>query len=424
MRILIVGGGGFIGRRIAGRLLAAGHSVTIAARRTKRISRIFPGVPTMTCDLATDTGPEIWRARLAGFDAVVNAAGVLQDRAALAIHADGPRALFEACGSCGIRRVVHISAVSADADASTAYAASKCAGEDALAATDLEWVILRPSLVYGEGSHGGTSLLRGLAGLPSFDLLPGQGDQKFQPIHVDDLARVVEMALAGDDLIKTRLCPVGPEVLTLAEVVARWRAWLGFPPARPLALPMRLVLIAGKIGDRLDLAPINSTAIAQLVHGNVADAGLFERQIGFKPQSFGDALRARPANVQDRWHARLYSLRLALRFGLALLWLATGLIGLAGGEAMVASLLPGVGDSMAGGLALIACLVDIGIGAALLLNLAPRRLVALQVALTIGYPVLITVLAPTLWLDPFGSLTKNLPLLLAILVHGALIDDR
>jgi hypothetical protein len=187
---------------------------------------------------------------------------------------------------------------------------------------------------------------------------------------------------------------------------------------------MPVVLAMGKIGDWLDLAPINSTAIAQLNHGNTADAELFARQIGFQPRSFDAALRASPANVQDRWHAQLYWLRLALRFGLALFWLASGLIGLAGGSSITASLLPSVGPSAASVLAFIASLIDVGIGAGLLLNVRPRFLIALQVALIIGYPLLLSGLMPSLWLDPFGPLIKNLPLLLAVLCHAALLDDR
>jgi uncharacterized protein YbjT (DUF2867 family) len=423
MRVLIVGGGGFIGRRIVGRLLAAGHEVGIAARRVEQVRRIFPGVPVAACDLARDIQAEIWRPRLAGFEAVVNVVGVLQDKAAARIHLDGPRALFEACVASGIRRVVHVSAVSADAGAGTAYAATKQAGEEALMALDLDWVILRPSLVYGEGSYGGTSLLRGLAGFPGFTLLPGRGDQRFQPIHLDDLARTVEAALVDGNLARTRLCPVGPDLLTLKEVLERWRAWLGFPRAPSISLPMPLILFAGRIGDWLDLAPLNSTAVAQMIHGNVADAELFARQIGFQPQGFAAALTARPANVQDRWHARLYWLRLGLRFGLAIFWLVSGLIGFTAGASMVGALVPGLPASVADSFAVIACLVDIGIGTGLLFNVWPRRVAVLQIALTVGYPMLLTMLAPALWLDPFGALTKNLPLLLAVLCHAALIDD-
>jgi nucleoside-diphosphate-sugar epimerase len=424
MRVVSVGGGGFIGRRIAGRLLAAGHEVAVAARQTGRIERIFPGVPIIKCDLAVDTGIEIWRSRLAGFDAVVNAAGVLQDRAAAAIHAAGPRALFEACRICGVRRVVHISAVSADEGAGTDYAATKLAGEHALMATGLDWVILRPSLVYGEGSYGGTSLLRGLAGFPCFAVLPGGGNQQFQPIHVDDLARAVEKALLDGSLAGRRLSPAGPDTLSLKDIVVRWRAWLGFAPARVISVPIGLVRIAGWVGDRLDLAPINSTAIAQLTYGNTTDAGLFEREIGFRPRSFDAALLARPANVQDRWHARLYWLRLGLRFGLATFWLASGAIGFVAGPSVVAGLAPGLGASLASVLALLACLIDIAIAVGLAINLAPRRVAAAQLVLTVGYPVLLTLLRPSLWLDPFGSIIKNLPLLLAVLCHAALIDDR
>src|SRR5206468_10482328 len=66
-------------------------------------------------------------------------------------------------------------------DLRTEYALTKHAAEQSLKALDLDWVILRPSLVYAEGSHGGTSLLRALAAFPWITFLPGNGEQPFQP---------------------------------------------------------------------------------------------------------------------------------------------------------------------------------------------------------------------------------------------------
>src|SRR5690606_33205822 len=114
--------------------------------------------------------------------------------------------------------------------ASTDYAITKLAGEDALRAFDLDWVILRPSVIYGEGSHGGTSMLRGLAAFPGVIPLPGAGDQMFQPLHIDDLCRSVAVALTDPRLVRTTISPVGPEPLTLREILRQWRSWLGFAP--------------------------------------------------------------------------------------------------------------------------------------------------------------------------------------------------
>ncbi len=82
-----------------------------------------------------------------------------------AIHVGMPNAITAAALEAGVRRVVLISAISARGNVATDYAISKLAGEETLRSSSIGWTILRPSLEYGDGSYGGTSLVRGLAGL-------------------------------------------------------------------------------------------------------------------------------------------------------------------------------------------------------------------------------------------------------------------
>ena len=168
MRILVLGAGGFIGRHIVADLLAAGHDVVGVARSTGALAAAFPGARFIALDLAQAVHAGDWRDHLAGVEVIVNAAGVLRGGQLGAVHVTMPSALYGAAEAAGVRRVVLISAISARPDVPTLYAATKLGGEDALRAARLDWVILRPSLVYGDGSYGGTSLIRGMAGLPWF----------------------------------------------------------------------------------------------------------------------------------------------------------------------------------------------------------------------------------------------------------------
>ena len=127
MRILLLGAGGFIGRYVFAALAARGHDVVPAVRDTRTVGGLALTSPPMRVDLNRDTKPEAWLTRLAGIDAVVNCAGILQgtprDRMD-AVHATAPKALFAACERAGVKRVVQVSAVSASAGAGTAYADS------------------------------------------------------------------------------------------------------------------------------------------------------------------------------------------------------------------------------------------------------------------------------------------------------------
>ncbi len=337
-----------------------------------------------------------------------------------------PKAFIAAAERAGVMRVVLISAISARKDVPTDYATSKLAGEAALRGSDLDWTILRPSLVYGDGSYGGTSLMRGLAGLPFVVPLPGDGSFAFTPIHVRDLARSVRMACEGGLPARQTLEPVGPETLTLRDLLRRYRAWLGFGPARFVGVPMPLMRLLARIGDMLGSGPIATNSLVQMIAGNAGDSEAFARAIGFAPQSLGAALRDRPAQVQDRWHARLFFLALLLKATLVLMWLVSAWLGLAHGEAQTEAVVRSLGlpDSSADGLRIGSSLIDIGVGAQLLLERSAARSAVVQLAVVAGYTLVIGWALPGLWLDPLGPLIKNFPVMLAIAVYGVIGDKR
>jgi uncharacterized protein YbjT (DUF2867 family) len=324
MRILLLGASGFIGRELFAALEARGHVVVPAVRRL-RAAPPFAHAPAVQVDLARDLDPAAWTPRLHGIDAVVNCAGILQDRGSQsseAIHHRGPLALYRACETAGVRRVVLISAISADPGAGTRYAATKLSGEQALRASRLEWVVLRPSLVHARGAYGGTAFFRGLAALPFFIPVPAGEGHVFQPIHVDDLARVVAKALESDELAGRTLDPVGPDAVTLREILVDYRRWLGLAAVPQFVVPRMLVVALSRLGDLVG-GPLNSTALAQLDHGNAGDYAAFERDAGFSCLGWRAALARHPAHLQDRRHARLYFVPLLTGLVLLLLLVAT-----------------------------------------------------------------------------------------------------
>lgn len=425
MRVLLLGATGFIGRHIAAQLLKAGHELVAGVRDIASAQRRFPGIATAFVDMNRMGTPADWLPLLKGIDGVVNCAGILQSGRgdnADAIHAAAPKALFNACVTAGVRRVVQISAVSAEDAAGTTYARTKKAADDHLRSLDLEWVVLRPSLVYAQGSFGGTSTLRGLAGFPLVTPVIGDGGQQFQPIHADDLAETVSRCLSDAKLARQTLDPVGPDTLSLKDLLGMLRAWLDLPDAPLLRLPMGAAKLLAKVGDLTGQGPMRTTALEQMNYGNVSDPTGFESAIGFRPRAMTDALRDAPSHVQDRWHARLYFLRPALTLILILLWLGSGIAGLLnpppGGELILAKLgLPPIAADAF-------CLLDLAIAAGLILGWRPRLLGLVQLAVVGSYTLGIGALEPALWMDAYGPLLKNLPILAAIAAWIALLDDK
>ncbi len=429
MRILVSGANGFIGSYLSGALLEAGHEVIAAVRRPEEFLIRFPAARAIHVDLNRDVTPEVWVARLHDVDAVVNCAGILRSRlrqSARAIHVQAPLALFEACRRCGIRRIVHVSAVSADFRADTDYARTKAEAEEKLSVMDMDWIILRPSLVYAEGTYGGTSLLRGLAALPGFLPVAGGGDQLFRPIHARDLAISIVRILERPEISRVTLEPGGPETIALSALLGKLRAWLGLRPAREIRIPMRLCRIAARIGDFCGAATFNTTALRQLEFGNIGSPDEFVQLSGVTPASMDQWMLRQPSHVQDRWHARLYWVRLLLRYCLAGLWIASGVIGLVPAREEVLSLLAFAGLSVVAAYALIigTCALDIAIGMAVAVRWRPKLIGVIQLLLVAGYTIALSVNAPSLWSDPLGALLKNLPILAAIVVWMILENDH
>ncbi len=432
MRILLTGATGFIGGQIAGALIAAGHSLRCAVRDTKRARRMFPRQEVVACNFNRDVTAEAWRARLDGIDAVVNCAGILQSargQGMSAIHDAAPKALFEACVAAGVRRVVHISALGVAPGLVLEYSESKLAAEAHLQVLDLDWVILRPSMVYSSaGSYGGSSLFRGLAALPLFIPLVGDGGQPFAPIHAADLAQAVRKLLEERNANRRLLAAVGPDQLAMRDILALLRNWLGLAPAWFLPLPLGLIRFVAKVSDLFGgRGPITGTSLAMLLAGNAASPAEFMEATGIAPRSMADALESEPAHVQDRWHARLYFLRPLLRIVIALFWLYTGLVTFLfwpkdGAYFLLRS--AHIPDDWLPYAYYLGYLLDVVLGLLLLLRWRVQFVGGFMVAVTALYLVFVTMAAPAEWIYPITPLPIVFVLMAATLVMMAIDGER
>src|SRR5205085_6139132 len=189
------------------------------------------------------------------------------------VHVDGIGALFAACERAGIRRIVQLSAIGVDRDTPTAFSQTKREADTALMQRDLDWVILRPSVVLGPAAYGGSALFRGLAALPVLPVIPDTG--ALQVVQLDDVVATVVFFLMPGAPCRLALDLAGPERLSFADVVRHYRRWLGWrePRLAPLPGPLaaflfRLGDIAGRLGWR---PPLRSTARFEIRHGAIGD---------------------------------------------------------------------------------------------------------------------------------------------------------
>ena len=301
-------------------------------------------------------------------------------------------------------------------DTETAYAASKRAGEACLTARNLDWTVLRPVVVLGDDSYGGTSLVRAMAAFPFAIPMIGDGATPLNVIHKDDLAEGIVSLVTNGGGVREVLEPAAAGRLTLVELVAAYRNRLGFPPRPVLRLPMPVAKCVARVGDVMRMPPVTSTALAQLGGRLTGDGAGFRQATGVVPQGLDEILSDRPSGSQDLWHARLFLLRPLLRMALALLWTVSGLVGLLAEPSVYESVGAALGDAAAP-LVIAFSLVDLAIAAALVRGWRLKLMADIQIAVIVGYTLGLSLLAPALWSDPFGALLKNVPILFLVLVH-------
>ena len=431
-RILIIGATGFIGSHLATDLKKAGHVIIACARDISRAKNMFPQTEVIKCDFSKDVSIDDWIPRLKDIDVVLNCVGILYHpfkSEIWKIHYDIPKAIYDACVKTGVDRIIHISALGVD-KSDVEYATSKKAAEEYLQSLSIASIILRPSLVYGRGSYGGTSLFRGLAGLPFVLPVPGKGEQTFQPIHLDDLSLTMQILIDMPVEKSLLLTAVGQEQITLINILKIIRSWLGFQKAITLFIPYFFIRVGSFIGNLIPNSAMNTTSYKMMRLNNIASVEQtqhFHDTVGFIPRPFAAGVYSKPSTVQDHWHARLFFLKDFLQFALAFVWIFSGIVSaffypLQGSFFILDKM--GFPTSMHASLLYSASALDVLLGLWMLIGWKPRLVSSLQIAVMLGYTFLITWKFPAMWNDPLAGVAKNLPILAATLVFMAICVDR
>lgn len=430
MRVLVLGAYGLLGLEIVRALRRAGYGVTGFGRTLAIGRRLVPEIRWVHGDMRRMQKPEDWAQALHGIEAVVNAAGALQDgpRDSLkAVHDTAIRALVAACENQGVSRFVQISAPGAVAAASTAFLSTKAAGDAAVRASRLDWTILKPGLVISTGAYGGTTLLRMLAAFPAVQLIVLQ-DARIQTVCGADVGEAVRAVLSGEIASQQDYDLVEDETHALGGVVKALRRWSGRPDAPEWKLPRWLGFtlargadLAGYFGWR---SPLRTTALKSLADGVTGDASDWRKAGGPRLRSLAETLHDMPATAQERTFGRAQLVFPALLLVLAAFWLASGLIGLAQREAAAAVVAPRVGEAAAHWFVGIGIAADLLIGWALLWRRWVRRAAFASILVSLGYLAAGTVLTPELWADPLGPFVKVFPAIALALAVAALSEER
>lgn len=199
--VTVFGGSGFVGRHIVRALAKRGWRVRVAVRRPDLAGHTQPmGVVGQVVPVQANVRyPESIARALAGADAVINLVAILAESGKQtydSVHVAGAEAIAAACAQAGIGTLVHMSAIGADADSDSLQARSRAAGEAAVRRLFPAAIILRPSIIFGPED----SFFNRFASMARFSpVLPviGDGETKFQPVFVGDVAQAAVKAVEG-----------------------------------------------------------------------------------------------------------------------------------------------------------------------------------------------------------------------------------
>ncbi|MCG7968864.1 MAG: SDR family oxidoreductase [Candidatus Thiodiazotropha endolucinida] len=420
MRILITGATGFIGSHLTQALLERGHIVLVCVRNPEPAKQRWPDIIPIKVDFSVDHEVEHWIGRLEGVDVVINAVGIIRETRTQTfdlLHRQTPIALFKACEKAAVKRVIQVSALGADDEAFSHYHLSKRVADCYLRASPIDWVIVMPSIVYGAGAKS-MAFFKALSALPVIPLID-RGDQPIQPIHINDLTRAVVALVESPGVLRSDVEMVGPVPIRIKALYSKLRQWLNLRQGRFISIPYRLSLHAAKWAGLLGEIPITKEAVAMLRKGNTASVAPFIARFGFQPRSVEQAFIELPAQQADRWHAGLYFLAPLLRLSIAFLWLYTALVSaflfpLDQSYAMLAQV--GILGDWQTIVLYGATTTDLLLGLAILFAYRLQLVVLLQVGIILLYSAIILLWLPEYWLHPFGPMSKNLPLLVALMI--------
>jgi len=260
--------------------------------------------------------------------------------------------------------------------------------------------------------------------------IAGRGQERFQPIAADDLARGIARLAGEGEPTRTTLYAAGPETVSVRDILVAYRAWLGFGTAREIVVPLPLLRFLLRFGDVAGwlghVSSARTTSLAQMRYDTLVDGAEFARACA-PLKGFCETLRAWPATLQDRLHARSFFAIPLLQVTTALFWILTGVLTLMPGSfASATSLVANAGFDANFAAALVggASVADIVAGALFLLPRWVRRAGVAQLILSVAYLVGLSVLAPELWADHFGPLLKVVPMMAATVVVMAFQEKR
>lgn len=286
--VLVTGAAGFVGTHVCHHLTQRGSRVRCLVRSpVKAAERLAPMPVELHVGDIRDAA--VLRRAMEGCDAVVHLAAIAIERRGQTyedVNAEGTKRVLGAMHASGIRRLVHMSQNYAASSSPHRFLRSKGIAEEAVRGSGTQWTVLRPSVIFGREDEFVNVLARLVRLSPLIYPLPGGGVSRFQPVAVDDVARVVATSLADDDTVGTSYPLGGPAQLTLRQMVERVLVAMD---AKRFLVPVPTVLLRPVIAlaqRLLPNPPVTTELLDLLAVDNVVEGNALRDAFGIVPTPF------------------------------------------------------------------------------------------------------------------------------------------
>src|SRR5215471_10004494 len=287
MKVFLTGATGFVGRNMLKRLLAEGHSVRALVREPEKASALKEERVELTAgDVAEGAGLD---QGMQGCDAAVHLVGIIVEKGKNTferVHHLGTRHVVEAAKRMGLKRLVHMSALGVRAGGVAPYQTTKWKGEEEVRRSGIPYCILRPSVIFGEGDGFVTQMIETMRSAPFFRPVPGDGEPKFRPIFVEDVAACFVRALTAEAATNQTIELGGADELALNDVLAEIARCAGVrKPA--IHIPLPLMFAGAWLAQTvLKNPPVTVDQLRMLREGSTCDIAAMVRIFGVAPRGF------------------------------------------------------------------------------------------------------------------------------------------
>lgn len=290
MTIGVTGATGFLGGHLINRLLIDGHKLRTLVHRRRPDPALESQVVAVTGSV---NNIESLRAAFEGAEIICHLVGLIAETRTQTfkeIVARGTANVVKACRLAGVRRLLYISAIGTSSDAASKYHRTKYVAEQAVISSGLEYVILRPSVIFGPGD-GFITMLERLIRMSPVTPVIGSGRYKLQPVFIDDLVAVIVRSITSDVGLGRIIEIGGPEKLEFLQILNIIKQVTGRRRLN-LHLPLAFMKLVARLMEAvMKPAPITTDQLLMMEAGNVVQSSETIELFGVQPVALEDGLK-------------------------------------------------------------------------------------------------------------------------------------